>query len=281
MIEENLESSLFFSSSNLEKPDIASRLLDTSKKPTALKTIFRTANILTCLNNGIDSVTDIATACNLDKATIHRLLRALVEARIIMQDPITRKYYTGPLVAEIASNPKITHEHFVSCAIQEMRSLSKLTGESIGLNVLIGVHTVLLYEIQSSQDHKIVAKKRVAGNIHAGAHGKALLCLLNNKNLILVLSNIDFERLTEYTITFKEKFIAELKQARQQGYAVSFGERIPGGMTIAAPIKNYVLPAALGILGPEIRMKPRMAEFIQAIMESRDRISENLKQMYP
>jgi hypothetical protein len=54
--------------------------LESDKKPAALKTVFRVASVLSCLSNGIDSVTDIARICKIHKSTAHRLLQALGEA---------------------------------------------------------------------------------------------------------------------------------------------------------------------------------------------------------
>ena len=183
-------------------------VLSSDKEPAALKSVFRTANILSCLSKGIDSITEIATVCKLNKSTIHRLLKALGEARITMRDPITRRYYIGPLIAEIASNPYFTHEHLGLCAINEMRYLSDFTGESIGLNVLIGLQNVLLHEIPSTYDLQIVAKKRISSNIHAGAASKVLLSQLDTKKLKIIMANLTLEPLTERTVTDKDELVA-------------------------------------------------------------------------
>ena len=52
-------------------------LPDVDKHSTAVRSVYRSANILTCLSNGISTITDISVACKLNKATVHRLLKAL------------------------------------------------------------------------------------------------------------------------------------------------------------------------------------------------------------
>jgi DNA-binding IclR family transcriptional regulator len=200
----------------------------------------------------------------------------MCEAGLATMDPISHRYYIGPLVAEISSNPYVTHENLVSCAISEMRALSDFTGESIGLSVLIGLQSVILYEIPSTFDLKIVGKKKIVPHLHAGAQGKALLSQLNNKDLKIALLNLVLEPLTEHTTTFEDELIAQLRQIRIQGYTTSYGERIEGAMCISAPINNYILPASISILGPEIRVKPRANEFVAKVMESTGRIRHNL-----
>jgi DNA-binding IclR family transcriptional regulator len=47
-------------------------------------------------------------------------------------------------------------------------------------------------------------------------------------------------------------------------------------MCIAAPIRTYSLPAAMGILGPENRIKPRMKDYVNRLLVSRNKIEQNL-----
>ena len=131
------------------------------QKPPLFKSIYRTADILNCLNKGIITVSEIATTLKINKSTVYRLLQALGEAEITLRNPINRQYYIGPLIAKIAANPYITHNTLVLCAINEMERLSALTGESIAVNVLIGINNYLLHEIPSTHDIQIVARKRI------------------------------------------------------------------------------------------------------------------------
>jgi DNA-binding IclR family transcriptional regulator len=260
--------------------NVQNLLVDTDRKPTALRAALRTANVLTCLSHGIAAVTEIAEICQLNKATVHGLLQVLCEARIVMQDPINHRYFIGPLITEIASNPFVAHEHLISCALNEMNSISVLSGETVALVILVGIQSVNLHEIPSPHEFKIVGKNRIAGNLHAGATGKILLSQLNNKEFKTALANMNLEPVTEYTVTRKDQLIAQIKQIKEQGYAVSFGDRILEAMNISAPINNYVLPASINILGPESRVKPHMNEYIQALVASGQRIQENLKQTF-
>jgi DNA-binding IclR family transcriptional regulator len=260
--------------------NVQNLLVDADRKPTSLRAALRTANVLTCLSHGIVTVTEIAEICKLNKATVHGLLQVLCEAGIVMQDPINHRYFIGPLIMEIASNPFVTHENLISCALNEMTSLSALSGETIGLVILVGMQVVTLHEIPSTYEIKIVGKSRIAGKLHAGATGKLLLSQLNSKELKTALANMVLEPVTEYTVTRKDQLIAQIKQIKDQGYAVSFGDRILEAMNISAPINNYVLPASINILGPATRIKPRMNEYIQALKASGLHIQENLKQTF-
>jgi IclR family KDG regulon transcriptional repressor len=255
-------------------------LPEDKKKPAIYKSVYRTANILQCVGNGVNSVTDIAKLCGLDKSTVYRLLKTLSESGLIMQNPITRQYFIGPLITEIAANPYITHENLVSCGLNEMKRLSHLTGESIGLHVLIGIRCVVLHEIPSVYDFAISAKKKVIEYLHAGANGKVLLSMLNNKALKIAMANTVLEPLTEITVTDKEQLLAQLKQIKRQGYAISYGERIIGAINMTVPIRNYTMPASLSLLGPESRMRAKTAEFLRELIASGKQVERNIKQLF-
>lgn len=248
----------------------------TKIKTPAFKSVFRIAAILNCLDKGIGTVSEIANVLKVNKSTVYRLLQAMVEAEITLRNPINRRYYIGPLIAQIAANPGVTHNTLVLNAINEMERLSELTGESIAMNVLVGVNTYVLHEIPSTQDIQIVAKKSVGYNLHAGPNSRVLLTQLNNKDLKKVIGNIKFVKLTERTITSKEALMEELKKIKKQGYAAGWGERVPGAMSISVPIKNYVLPAAIGILGLENRMKPKLEEYVAELKKAAANIEKSL-----
>ena len=74
-------------------------------------------------------------------------------------------------------------------------------------------------------------------------------------------------------VTDKKILMKELKKVREQGYAISYGERIIGALGIAVPIRGYLFPVALSILGPEQRLKPKVKELLKEARESARRIS--------
>lgn len=87
-----------------------------------------------------------------------------------------------------------------------------------------------------------------------------------------------FEAITEKTITDKEELVFQVRRIKQQGYHICSGERIIGAMGISTPVKNYSLPVALSIVGPEVRMKPRVKELLEALQTSALRVSRNIKE---
>lgn len=242
----------------------------------SLKAVYRAADIIRCLQRAPMTLSEIAGELDVHKSTAHRLLQALKDADLVVRSNLDRRFYLGSLISELVSDPEVTHQYLVSCALNPMKQLARFTGESIGLNILIGLSNILLFEIPSTHNLHIVAKKKVVNNLYAGSGSKVLLAQLEPKELMIAVSNLDYKPLTERTITSKEELLAQVNRIKAQGYAMCYGERIAGAMNIAVPVRNYFVPSAIGILGLESRMKPRTAEYLKALQEAGSRIEDNI-----
>jgi IclR family KDG regulon transcriptional repressor len=251
--------------------------MNATKQKSRVNSIFRAARILSCLIDGTNTVTDIARSCQLSKSTVHRLLKSLEESGLVSQEPFNHHYYLGHLFTRLSLSLHLSHSRLVSCALEEMKYLSNVTSETIILGIQVGLHYIRLNEIPSKHSLKVTGEDEVRETLFAGAIGKVLLSQLNDSNLNSIVRSIKLERLTENTITDKELFITQVKQARQRGYAYSIGEVFYGAVNISAPIKNYVCPAYLSIIGPQHRIEPRILDFSKELKKSAIRISETLK----
>jgi DNA-binding IclR family transcriptional regulator len=240
----------------------------------------RVASILVCLSQGISTLTDIANSCKLSKSTVHRLLQSLVESQFAILDPVYHRYYLGGLIHSISMNPQTTHEYLISHALEEMTRLGDVSGETVNLSILVGSLHYSLYEIPSKNDLIITMETMRPRPVYAGGRIKVLFSQLKDADLEIIIKNITLERSTENTVTDKTLFLAQIKQTRQQGYAVSYSERTAGAASISAPIKNYTCPVALSILGFENSLKPKTNQLVKELLISANRLSGSLKQIH-
>lgn len=246
--------------------------------------IYRATKILISLSNGTHSLTDIAEQCNLGKSTVHRVLKLLEQSQLVVYDPIERRYFIGPLVAKLSSNPETTHSYLIMCAIQEMNRLSQISEETVTLDIMVGIQSFHLYEVPSKYDLKVTQESKRIGPpytlLYAGASAKVLLSLLDDKVLKVVLNNLQIDPLTDNTITDRDQLLEQIQEVRQQGIAVSYGEKMPGVLAISVPLKNYPVPAALSVVGPEYRLKPGLETVSREIRISSLRVSEKIKNLF-
>jgi len=238
----------------------------------------RATNILLCLNNGINTNTEIAKRCRYSTSTVHRLLHVLKNLGWVIQDNINHRYYPGSIVSQLSANQSNAHRYLLINAVQEMGHLSVISGETINLSVMVQLHSILLHSVPSEQELRVTESDSGYGTLFAvGATGKALLSQLSDDEIREVLYRVDLRKVSKNIITDRRELITQLYDIRRQGYAISYGERIPGAMCVSAVIKNYTHPVALSILGLEERFRPRIREITEALMASAGRISQVTK----
>lgn len=252
--------------------------LDAEQKPIMVKSIYRAASILYCISNGINSVSDIASHCNLSKSTVHRLLHALGESGLVMRDPVNREYYFGRMITRLVSNPYITHEFLIGSASREMEFLSDYTREAVALGVKVGMNYVGLHNIPSTHALRIVDDKQFLGNLWAGSSGKVLLSQVGNAELQRVLQYFKTELADGQERFSQQGLVEEIDRIREQGYAISGGEMVAGGICLSVPIKYYHLPAVLSLFGPESRVQLHTREYIDALLGAANRIGIRVRE---
>ena len=255
----------------------------TSGKPDQnqiIGSIAHAREILVCLANGINSLSDIARECNFSKSTVHRLLKSLEKYDLAIEDSLNRRYYLGSMVRRLVIHPTSPHRQLINSAVDEMRKLSNTTEETVALDILYNVQYFALYDIPSRHDLRVTQDRKTIGMgfspLYPGAPVRVLLSQLDDDTLDIALDNIVFDLDTDNVITNRDILLAQVKETRIAGYSVSRGERILGSICVAVPVKGYYMPVVLSIAGPESRLQPYIKSVISGMTESSQRISENL-----
>jgi len=240
--------------------------------------IGRAAIIITCLGNGKNEIAEISKSTNLVKSTVHRILTKLVNAGFTVQDPLSRRYYLGPLITHFTSSPQITHQYLILHAINEMERLSQIFGETVALGVLVGLQHMRLHTIQSKYSLSIVQGTNwsIQPFSFKGASIKALVAQVEDFELEKIYIHRNLKASQESQLTDKETFFKQIEEIRKQGYAISRGETIPGSLALSAPIKNYIFPACLSVIGLESRQESRIDETIRELKQSTLNISNDI-----
>jgi IclR family acetate operon transcriptional repressor len=250
--------------------------------PKVVQAILKGGEILRTLADGVERISDLSQEVGLSKSTTHRLLKSLEAASLVMQDPITRRYFVGPLMLELASRPLVAHQNLTVCAFDEMRSLRDFSRETVVLHIRVGLERICLEELPGLENIRYTAGKGFSAPIYTGSAGKVLLSELKENELELLLKNLQLRPIGPNTITDKKTLLKELDKVRKQGYATSFGERIQGSASISVPVRHYVCPVALSVLGPDNRFTMKtMMDVLKRMKESAERISEKLASAHP
>ncbi len=225
-------------------------------KPNSVRSVVRALQILEQFTADQVSLTltEIAEATELSKATVLRLAYTLEEFGFLSRDDVDKKYrlgnklfYLGSLVSNQMELRKL--------AIPVMERLRSLTGETIHLNVKEGNERICLEEIESIHDLRTVVKVGQRSPLYAGASAKLLLAFQDDNEVDRVLKQSSIKNITDNTIIDVGNLRKEIEHIREEGYAYSFAERIVGAVSISVPIFDYTgkLVAGLSVAYPEAR----------------------------
>ena len=243
-----------------------------------MNTIKRTGKVLQLLADKPLRFTDIAKALDLTKSTAHRLLRALEAAELIRKNPLSGRFYLGPLISQLAVSPLSEHQFLITCSVEEVWRLRDLSGETVNLQVpLSGTERICLEEIQSREFIEYVSGKGAVYPIFAGSAGKMLLSMMSDAQIEILMKNFYYVPQAPNPIKDPEDLLREIELARKLGHSISFGERVAGSASVAVPISGYVCPAILIFLGPAERFtKDSIACVLPEMKSSARRISKEL-----
>lgn len=244
--------------------------------------ITRAANVLSCLSDGVNTLTDIAARCGISASTAHRLLASLTKPGLAIYDSVNHRYFLGTRISQLTNNPVTSHQYLILVANNEMKRLSALVEETVTLSLMMGIQYLPLHSVYSSHRLIVLEEFREIRPVEAvGSTDIILLSQLNDKDLrrVLKIGSL-WQRSKAVSATDSSYWTEELKKIRRDGYAVTRGQKVPGGIGISAPVKNYICPVALTVIGPEHRIEPRLQELITETRQSARQISEVLLEIF-
>jgi len=169
-------------------------------------------------------------------------------------------------------------------AAPHLRELSDDTGYTVNMAILDGLDIVYVERCRSSRR----GQREIDLNLHVGARlpayctslGKILLAFLPAGERVARLEEIDFVRRGPNTLTSKTALIAELKRARDDGFAINNEELAYGLRSIAAPILSHDGEAAaainLAVHSSMVSMKDLVARLSPTLRRAAEEISAHL-----
>lgn len=222
-------------------------------------------------------VTDLSQETGLDKSHIVKILNEFVLARILVQDPKSRRYRVGPRALSIGAG-YVRGIPLARRAGAAMRSLSGRTGYTVTLNGLDGEDVLFFMSVEGSRARP--GNWPVGTHIpwHATAAGKVHAAFLPTISLKRLGDGSVLPAFTETTIRDPRLLQQQLNEIRRRGYALTMGESTPGlaglAMPIFGPTSRFM--GALSLLVPlEIFAQPERQPLVGALCEAAGAISRS------
>ncbi len=239
----------------------------------------RVADVLLLFTDGPSpiGVSEVARRLGLSKAVVHRILRTLVDRRLLATDPLTRGYQLGSAAAAIGARG-LRESELRRVALPFLRRLQAATGETTTLSAPVAAGRVYLAQVESLNEIKMTVELGRRFPLHAGSSSRAILAFMAAEEQQEVLDS-ELAALTGATIIDPQGLRASLDEVRRSGVAQSGGERQPGAGSVAAPLFGVggAVVGAISVCGPVSRMTAqRCAELVPQVCEVADRISVEL-----
>lgn len=220
----------------------------------------------------------LAERTGIPRATLYRILAALISRGLVRADPLSQNYTLGFNFLELAQNAWSSSD-LASIASVELRRLRDLTGETSYLAVQEGNHVLALGRFESAHDKRSNARLGALKPMHCTSQGKAILSRLSEAQLEHFLSG-ELTAFTEKTITDAAQLKAHLAIVRARGYAMDDEEIVMGTRCVGAAIldPDGKPIAAISVAGPTFRMGLERAEQLgKELSEAAKRISAQLE----
>lgn len=220
------------------------------------------------------SVKDLLAVTGLAQSTLYRQLAVLRRWGFVAENE--GHYAPGPISLQLALGFDI-NSLLVEASREEMRRLSRLTQESVGLIVVVNNQAACLEMVESQHSLRCSFEKGRAVPLRAGASAKSLLAFMADKARAAVLDSMP-----DNDPAGRAALEAELERIRAQGYAVSDSEVDPGVWGVSAPVfrrKGDAVgsSASITLMAPSTRARGHESRLIDATLRAARAISENLQ----
>ena len=178
------------------------------------RTLSRGLDVLEALARGNEhglGPSAIGQRVGLDKATVTRLLRTLVEAGYVTQDETTRRYRLTGKILWLAHRVTVRLD-LRSVARPHLTALRDELGETVHLGVMEDLRVVYVDKLEADNSIQLVSAVGQTMPLHSTSLGKAMLAALPDEEREGKYARMDFLPRTDRTIldldTFREEIHA-------------------------------------------------------------------------
>ncbi|MBM9506994.1 IclR family transcriptional regulator [Streptomyces sp. KK5PA1] len=209
-------------------------------------------------------LSELSASSGLPLPTIHRLVRTLVAAGYVRQQP-NRRYALGPRLIRLGESAS---RLLGTWARPYLAELVEATGETANMALLDGDEAVYVAQVPSRHSMRMFTEVGRRVLPHSTGVGKALLALLPPQEVRALLLRTGMPAATERTITDPDRFLAELDRVRELGYAMDDNEQEIGVRCLAVPVPDSPTAAAISISGPAGRVTEAATDKIVPILHT-------------
>lgn len=239
-----------------------------------VQSVMRAVSVLTAFTEQRPylTVTEVAEIVGLTIPTAHRLLRALTAAEFVVFDRFTKTYSLGSQILRL-TNVMLSRD-VPSLAYPSLLRLRDEVGETVGLHWMLGERRICVSEAASQQPIRLTSGLGSSYPLTRGAASKAMVSAIPQDAREELITSID-EPLTGKAL---KRFLREVEEAAERGYATSEGETMVGAAAVAAPIRRVDGGlGAINVTGPATRFtRQKLEAAVEPLLAETGRIQRLL-----
>lgn len=222
-------------------------------------------------------VTELATLCKLSKSQVSKILGALVDSGLVVQDPVTRTYSVG-LRCYVLGSRFTTYDSLCQAATPMMRDLLNRTGHSVRLSVPDGERTRYLIGLEGPMFMDTGWHSGSSVPYGASSAGRVLMAFMDPQRASHLL-DLPVPALTASTVRDRQTLEQIVAGARRDGYCVQRDETSLGLGVISVPLfkSGHEIVGSIGLAFPSHHVKPEDERALVAALHDAARaISQRL-----
>jgi DNA-binding IclR family transcriptional regulator len=208
------------------------------------------------------SLTDIAAATGLHKATAFRLLATLARSGMVMKSPASGLYRLGFAVIALSEVAK-TSTGFVSAARPFMRQIRDALNETVYIAVRVEDERISLDQLESLRDIRRVVVIGKPQPLYVGSTSRVLLAAMPDAEIAAYFARTAFVPPYPGAVVDAPTLWAAIAEIRRTGYAETYNRRIGDGASISAAVRGprdevvgaMTVSIPIGRYTPELRAR--------------------------
>lgn len=204
-------------------------------------------------------LSELSRAVHLPKPTVQRLLSVL--EKYDFAEKWQGRYHLGIAVLPLGYAFLISKE-LTRLTLPILQELAQATEETASLFVRSGFHRIVVQRVDGLNPLRYILPTGQRLPLHVGGAGKVLASAMPESELKKLLEKVGEIRLATGESVTRQEFLAELDQARRQGYAIGCNERTIGAVSVSAPVVDAggATIAAVTVTGQAERLTRKRLE---------------------
>lgn len=237
--------------------------MDNKEEKYRVPSLEKGLSILDCLsrNNKGMTLQEIKEELELSQTTAYRIMNTMVRLEFLTYDERSRCYKLSLKLLTLGFRALNEHQ-LIETVLPHLQTLRDQVRETVCFGVMGEEKGVFINQAQGSYPFSFTLAPGKSFELHCSAPGKAIMAYLPNSVREKYLSNMDFQRFNERTITSREDYMKELRKILRLGYAIDNEEELTGVICIAAPVFDYrgYPCGSIWISGPKGRLTKEVIE---------------------